>query len=170
MKKMFVIALSVLLICCAAWVPVGAAQLSDEDAEFLIRAVAAEYPELSLAARVAIMATVKNRVGSPMYPETAAGVVSSYRGSDGELVFRVADLANVERRFPRSYKMTRDAYLLVCRGADPTEGALSFEVLEMPRTEYDLHFDDRSEDERRTEEARIAESYKLVIDGVGFYD
>ncbi len=169
MRKLIVTMLSAMLVCFAVQINAQAVPLSDEDAEFLVRAVAAEYPELSFAARVAIIATVSNRVQSTMFPETAAGVISSYRNSAGELMFRVTDLTNVERRFPQSYKMTRDAYLLVCRGADPTGGALSFEVLTMPRTEYDLRFDDGSEQDRKTEEARISEGYKLVIDGVGFY-
>ncbi len=172
MKRFFFVAFVGILLFFAFKTSVTAAEFTDEDAEFMICAVACEYPDLSLAARVGILAVIKNRIASDGFPESAAGVISSYMETDGQFRFDRKNYAvlfdDPSKRASEAYRMTADAYLLVRHGADPTNGALYFDVLDPFPTKYDFRFDDYSEDERKIEENRIAEEYKTVIDGVCF--
>ena len=141
------------------------ANLTPEDADFLVRSVAAEYGEMSYAARVGVIAVIINRVESGPYPKTAAGVIGMYRNADGSLRFNKKSLDASEK----AMRMTRDAYFSVMNGGDITEGALNFELIEEIPRKLDFDFDDHGEDEHARETAERCRRYKLVTDGVGFW-
>lgn len=95
--------------------------LLPEDAEYLARALTAEYAaqELPYAALVGIAAVVLNRVEDERYPDSAAAVLSTW---EGETFSVMPDL-------PPDLLST-DACRAAADGADPTGGALHFEILE----------------------------------------
>jgi len=158
-------------ICFAILIPIVSAsvvfadELTTEDADFLIRSVASEYEDMPYAARAGVIAVIMNRVEAEEYPDTAAGVISTYRNEDGSLRFNERSLMTSEK----ALRMTRDAYVGVMNGADVTEGALNFEFIKGLSRKLDFDFDDRSEDEHARELAMQCRKYKLVIDGVGFW-
>ena len=166
MKKQFffVIFFAIMLsITSASYV--CAAILSPEDAEFLVRSVAAEYGDMPYAARVGVVAVIMNRVESEEYPGSATGVIVTYRNADGSLRFNKKSLQASDR----ALRMTQDAYTAVMSGADVTDGALNFEFIERVPVKLDFDFDDHGEDEYAREMDRRCKKYKLVIDGVGFW-
>ena len=166
MKKLIIFAVCfAVLMGTAAPSAVRAGEVKPEDAEFLVGSIAAEYGKLPYAARVGVVAVILNRMKAQAYPDTAAGVISTYRNEDGSLRFRARRLAASER----ALRMTRDAYAAVASGADVTGGALNFEFVDIDRGKLDLDFDDHGEDEHKREVAERCRKYKLVIDGVGFW-
>lgn len=166
MKKQFffVIFFAIMLsITSASYV--CAAILSPEDAEFLVRSVAAEYGDMPYAARVGVVAVIMNRVESEEYPGSATGVIVTYRNADGSLRFNKKSLQASDR----ALRMTQDAYFSVINGGDITGGALSFEFVEQIPRKLDFDFDDHSEDKYAREMQTKYKKYKLAIDGVGFW-
>ncbi len=97
--------------------------LLPEDADYLARALTAEYAaqELPYAALVGIAAVVLNRVEDERYPDSAAAVLSAWEGEPFSLTQNLPSDA---------HSLIRDACLTACAGADPTDGALHFEILE----------------------------------------
>ena len=164
-KQIFIVLCFAVLIKAAIGSSVCAAEVEPEDAEFLIKAVSAEYGDMRYAARVGVISVILNRVEAQKYPDTAAGVISTYRNEDGSLRFRARRLASSER----ALRMTRDAYIAVATGADITDGALNFEFVEKISRKLDFDFDDHGEDEHARETAKLYKMYKLVVDGVGFW-
>ena len=143
----------------------GKVDLTPEDADFLVRSVAAEYGEMSYAARVGVVSVILNRMAAEAYPDTAAGVISTYRNADGGMRFNKKSL----RASDRALRMTQDAYFSVMNGGDITDGALNFEFVESPRKKLDFDFDDHGEDEYAREMQVRSKKYKLVTDDVGFW-
>jgi hypothetical protein len=170
LKKQFFFA-----FCCAIFISVVSSSvvhadaLTPEDADFLIRSVSAEYGEISYAARVGVISVIVNRAQSGLYPRTAAGVISTYRNSDGSMRFTEKAITSVDEASTKTWRMTQDAYTAVMSGADVTDGALNFEFIERVPVKLDFDFDDHGEDEYAREMDRRCKKYKLVIDGVGFW-
>lgn len=152
------------MFCAAASPALNAEEIFPEDAEFMIRTLAAKYSDLDYGARVGIIAVIKNRVMSPDYPDTATGVILSYREEDGRLRFSGKESVSSGE----SYEMTANAYGAVALGADPTGGALDFQVFNVPEAKFDWRFDDSREDRLRREAAKTAAEYSVVIGGIGF--
>lgn len=97
--------------------------LLPEDADYLTRALTAEYAaqELPYAALVGIAAVVLNRVEDDRYPDSAAAVLSTWEGEPFSMAQDLpADLSS----------LVQDACRAAADGADPTGGALHFEILE----------------------------------------
>ena len=95
--------------------------LLPEDADYLARALTAECAtqEIPYAALVGIAAVVLNRVEDDRYPDSAAAVLSSWEGKPFSLMQNLP---------PDTFSL--DACHTAADGADPTGGALHFEILE----------------------------------------
>lgn len=95
--------------------------LLPEDADYLARALTAEYAvqEIPYAALVGIAAVILNRVEDDRYPDSAAAVLSSWEGEPFSLM----------QNLPPD-NLSLDACHTAADGADPTGGALHFEILE----------------------------------------
>lgn len=95
--------------------------LLPEDADYLARALTAECAaqEIPYAALVGIAAVVLNRMEDDHYPDSAAAVLSAWEGEPFSLMQTLP---------PDSLSL--DACRAAADGADPTDGALHFEILE----------------------------------------
>ncbi|MBQ7314340.1 MAG: cell wall hydrolase [Clostridia bacterium] len=118
--------------------------IQPEDAEYLIRAMAQECAgqEISYAARVGMTAVILNRVEDDRYPDTAAAVLAAWDA------FTPADTPIPS--YEQEYRLCTDAFRSAESGADPTGGALHFELLE-PDVIHDSPF------------------YTVIIDNVAFW-
>lgn len=95
-------------------------QFSAEDIDLLARLVHAEAKGESYRGKIAVAATVINRVEDPLYPETIPEVVYEYNNG-----YQYCPVGNGEINSPAdkdSYKAVAEAL----QGNDPTGGALSF--------------------------------------------
>lgn len=122
--------------------------LLPEDADYLARALTAEYAaqELPYAALVGIAAVVLNRVEDDRYPDSAAAVLSSWEGEPFSVVWEF-----LPEELPYDlHSLPADACRAAADGADPTGGALHFEILE-PDVVHESPF------------------YTCVIDNVAFW-
>jgi N-acetylmuramoyl-L-alanine amidase len=121
--------------------------IQPEDADYLVRAMAQECADWQIpyAARVGMTAVILNRMEDDRFPDTAAGVISAWDFFDlcppGEPSTPV---------YEREYRLCLDALHSAESGADPTGGALHFELLE-PDVVHDSPF------------------YTVVIDNVAFW-
>ena len=106
-KRLFCTILTVVAIACGMTSAVCAAALSPEDEEFLVRSVAAEYPDMPYAARVGVISVILNRVEAEDYPRTAAGVISSYRNADGSPRFAERELVELKSAYGQYLKGNR---------------------------------------------------------------
>ena len=117
--------------------------LHPEDAEYLARTLTNECagPNISYAARVGIAAVILNRMEDDRYPDTAAAVLNAWNVTPTRLERPLDE---------KDYRLSLDACRAACDGADPTGGALSYEILEpnlTPESPY----------------------YTVVIDNVAFW-
>ncbi|NLL58139.1 MAG: hypothetical protein GX244_06480 [Firmicutes bacterium] len=95
-------------------------QYSPEDIDLLARLVNAEAKGEPYKGKIAVAATILNRVKDPRYPDTIPGVIYQYNHG-----FQYCPVRNWEIRRPAN----EDAYRAVeaaLEGEDPTGGALSF--------------------------------------------
>jgi len=117
--------------------------LLPEDADYLARALTAEFAaqELPYAALVGIAAVAVNRMEDDRYPDSAAAVLSSWEGKSFSLTQNLPSDALL---------LSLDACRAAADGADPTGGALNFEILE-PDVVHESPF------------------YTFVIDNVAFW-
>jgi len=95
-------------------------QYSPEDIDLLARLVNAEAKGEPFKGKIAVAATVLNRVKDPRYPDTIPGVIYQYNHG-----FQYCPVRNGEIQRPAN----EDAYRAVeaaLKGEDPTGGALSF--------------------------------------------
>lgn len=142
-------------------------RISEAEKEYLARAIAVSYPEISYGGRVAVAAAVLNRMKSAGYPDSAGGAVMSF-AAEGEFEGAGKTAARIGEDVLR---LSRDAVEAAVSGADPTDGAVCFERVRGKR-KADLKFDDTAEDERLRETERyLKEKYgkpAKVIDGMGF--
>ena len=95
-------------------------QYSPEDIDLLARLVNAEAKGEPYKGKIAVAATILNRVKDPRYPDTIPGVIYQYNHG-----FQYCPVRNGEIRRPAN----EDAYRAVeaaLEGEDPTGGALSF--------------------------------------------
>ena len=145
-------------------------KLNGADRDYLIKVVAASYPDVSFGARVAIISVVMNRVASADYPDTAAGALASF----GDMF----DLLGVSHKIDTEVlHLTSDAMHVVENGADPTDNCTSFVCLErvkrggklISRIPLDLFFNDYSEENIKKEILSSMSHCKIIIDGIGFY-
>ena len=117
-----------------------------EDAAYLVRAMTQECAEhdIPYAARVGIAAVILNRVEDDRYPDTAAAVLSAwdaFDASDPQLPLTIDN---------REYRLCMDAWKAAEAGADPTGGALHYEILD-PTLVHDSPF------------------YPVLIDNIAFW-
>ena len=68
----------------------------------------------------------------------------------------------------KSRRLTEDALEMALSGADPTDGALYFTVLDDGSPVYDLKFDNSGEKHLARELENAAGNCTAVIDGIGF--
>jgi len=172
--KKFILLLFAYLVVSTAIFPINAADanhtINPVDRDYLIKAVAASYPDVSFGARVAIAAVVVNRVKSPDYPDTAAGAIVSL----GDMFNQVGSAKKIS---PEILRLTADAVDTVLAGADPTGGCTSFVCHERvmrggeisARTPLDLFFNDYSEENIKHDILTSMSYCKVIIDGIGFY-
>lgn len=101
--------------------------LLPEDADYLVRAMTEECAahDISYAARVGIAAVILNRVENDRYPDTAAAVLSTWEGPLFDTALTPAIPTDI-----REYRLCMDACKSAESGADPTGGALNFEILD----------------------------------------
>lgn len=93
---------------------------SDEDIELLARLVHAEAKGESYNGKVAVAATVLNRVRSNSYPGTIRGVIYQYNFG-----YQYCPVRNGQINRPADEE-SRKAVREALRGKDPSRGALSF--------------------------------------------
>ena len=144
--------------------------LSAHDRDYLIRAVAAQYPDVTYAARVAIVSVILCRVESPDYPSTAAGVIAS-------MPENFPFPAPVDSASDDALRLTEDACRAVEAGARPVGELYNFTVAKTAspsrkitsRLPLDFRFDNRSESERLERILAELSFCPIVIDGIGFY-
>ena len=136
--------------------------LASPDAEFLIRAVGCSFPDANLCERVAIITVVGNRISSPGYPDTAAGVIYS---NDAGCFFQDADrkIGNFSFKSDYEYRMTRTAYEMAKSGAVPAGEAISFYKI-TDEKKFDFLFDDSREDKAE----RNMKDFDLAIKNYAF--
>lgn len=118
--------------------------LLPEDADYLVHAMAQECSghDIPYAARVGIAAVILNRVENDRYPDTAAAVLSTWEGPLFDTLPLPADIDE--------YRLCMDAYQAAETGADPTGGALNFDILD-------------------TDLVNDSPYYTLVIDNTAFW-
>ncbi len=162
----FIILFTITVAMCS--VGISAAEVSQVEKEYLTRAIAVSYPEISFGGRVAIGAVVLNRVAADGYPDSVGGAVMSL-AAEGEFAEIWSTAAKIDGELLR---ITADAVNAAVSGADPTGGAVRFERIKYA-PKADLRFDDSREDTA----ARAAQNYfsekygatVTVIDGIGFW-
>lgn len=93
---------------------------SEEDIDLLARLVHAEAKGEGYNGKVAVAATVLNRVESDAYPETIKGVIYEYNYG-----YQYCPVRNGQINRPTD-EQSRKAVREALRGKDPTGGALSF--------------------------------------------
>ena len=95
-------------------------KISAGDFDLLARLVHAEAKGEPYAGKIAVAATVLNRVKDPYYPDTIPGVIYQYNGG-----YQYCPVRNGEINKPadaESFRAVEEALA----GKDPTDGALSF--------------------------------------------
>ena len=139
-----------------------------EDMDYLVRAVAASYPDADIAELTGIAAVVYNRCSAEGFPNTAAGVVSSFGGGEflAPVVFR--DGEKLDKTLKKQLRIAYDACRFAKNGADPTGGSLNFCRL-CDEKKLDFLFDDSAEDQTSDENRRIIENSRAVIGKFAFW-
>ncbi len=158
MRRILIVMLAFVLLCTYSQA-VSAAELSPRDRAYLIRAAASSYPDVGFGGRVGICAVILNRMDDDRFPDTAADVVA-YFGDGCFASFAEPDA--------KSRRLTEDALDMALSGADPTDGALYFSVLDDGSPVYDLRFDNSGEKRLAQDVENAARHCTAVIDGIGF--
>lgn len=143
--------------------------LTSADRDYLIRAVASSFPDVSFAARVGIISVIMNRISSDGYPDTAAGAIVSMSSS-----FAIERMS--AKPDPKLRRITEDALEAVLAGARPVGDAVSFICHDRAmkrnslaaRLPLDLFFDNTSERSIKSEILTDLNSCTVIIDGIGF--
>lgn len=148
-----------MLAAVLAAVPVSGMELTPADREYLIRGVAASYPDVGFGGRVGLCAVVLNRMEDDGFPDTAAGVIAYF----GDGCFGEPYEPDEKLR-----RLTEDALEMALSGADPTDGALYFAVLDDGSPVYDMKFDNSGEKRVARQVEDAARYCTAVIDGIGF--
>ena len=150
-----------IFMLAALWfaVPVSGMELMPAEREYLIRGVAASYPDVGFGGRVGLCAVVLNRMEDDGFPDTAAGVIAYF----GDGCFMKLDEPDEKLR-----RLTEDALEMALAGADPTDGALYFTVLDDGSPVYDMKFDNSGEKRIARQVEDAARYCTAVIDGIGF--
>lgn len=176
MKKInaFIIFLTFILCCgySVSAVTPTEPELTSADRDYLVRAVASSFPDVSFAARVGIISVVINRITSEGYPDTAAGAIASLDGSFP--LYRISS----HRPDSKTLRITEDALEAVLAGGRPVGSCKSFVFHERAlkgsglsaRIPLDLFFDNSAERKMKKEILDTLDSCSVIIDGVGFYD
>lgn len=146
-------------------------ELTAADRDYLVRAVASSFPEVSFAARVGIISVIINRVSSEGYPDTAAGAIASMSS-----VFSLERISADPD--PDIRRVTEDALGAVLAGARPVGDSTNFACHERAlkgrglasRIPLDLFFDNTSEQAIRSEILESLSSCTVIIDGIGFWE
>ena len=121
--------------------------LQPEDADYLVRAMTQECADQKIpyAARVGMTAVILNRMEDDHYPDTAAAVLAAWD------IFGLCPPDPLPSpAYEQEYRLCTDAFRSAESGADPTGGALHFEILE-PDVVHESPF------------------YTVVIDNVAFW-
>lgn len=120
--------------------------IQPEDADYLVRAMTQECTgqNISYAARVGMTAVILNRMEDDRYPDTAAAVLAAWD------LFDLCPPEMLPSSDEQEYRLCSDAFRSAESGADPTGGALHFELLE-PGLIHDSPF------------------YTVIIDNVAFW-
>ena len=170
-KKSTAIAL-ILVLSMLIWpLPTHAVEhLSAPERDYIIRAVASEYPSVTYAARVGIICVILNRLASPEYPDTAVAVISSMRDN-----FSFPAAQNTPSS--DALRLTRDAFRAAESGARLVGDALSFTVAKTAtpgdkirsRLPLDMQFDNSAEWKRTDALLSELSDCKIIIDSVGFF-
>lgn len=151
--------LMIMLAAVCFAVPASGADLTPADREYLIRGAASSYPDVGFGGRVGICAVVLNRMENDGFPDTAVGVIGYF----GDGCF--GKIAEPDEKLRR---LTEDALDMALSGADPTDGALYFAVLDDGSPVYDMKFDNSGEKRRVRQVEEAARYCTAVIDGIGF--
>lgn len=139
MRKILIIIL-VAVMCLVCGVAANA-QVCPAEADYLARAIAASYGDLSFGGKVGIAAVALNMKEAGL-AETLPGAVAAL-SAEGEFpgVGKLAGEIDEEL-----YRICKDAVEAAINGADPTGGALYFHSFN-ERVWADLRFDDTREEE-----------------------
>ena len=165
----FISFLMIFFSCSAGVRAEEISRISEAEVDYLARAIAVSYPEVSFGGRVAIAAVVLNRMGAVGFPDSAGGAVMSL-ASEWEFsgVYKVAGEVG-----EKLLRLSSDAVEAAINGADPTGGALFFESISGIKRSPDLDFNDVSEDESRREmQDYFIKKYgvsAVIIDEIGFW-
>lgn len=168
MRKILIIILAVAVCLCFGS---GASAACRAEEEYLARAIATSYGELSFGGKVGVAAVVINMKEAGI-ARTLPGAVAAL-AAEGEFagIDKLAGEIGEEE-----YRIATDAVAAAMNGADPTGGALHIHSFGKGRR-ADLRFDDTAEEEgakkMRRELERLARESgggnPMLIDNVGFY-
>lgn len=170
MRKFLMIILAGFALCGGA--TSASAQICEAEAEYLARAIATSYEDVSFGGKVAIAAVVINVKEAGLAESVPAAVAGFVAAEEFKGIDKTAGEIDGEL-----YRICRDAVNVATEGADPTGGAMYFRRLD-GKTKADLRFDDTREDGRtrrmRRELERLASEAgrggnAMLIDDVGFY-
>lgn len=169
MRKIFIIILAATVFLAGG--VAANAQVCPAEADYLARAIASSYGDLSFGGKVGIAAVALNMKESGL-AETLPGAVAALF-AEGEF-WELGKLAGeIDEEM---YRICKDAVDAAINGADPTGGALHLHSF-YERARVDLQFDDTREEElakkMRRELERLARESgggtPMLIDNVGFY-
>ena len=160
-----------LLVFCITYLACGV-QAANPEEEYLAKAIATSYGELSYGGKIGVAAVVVN-IKKSGTAESLPSAVSAL-AAEGEFrgLWKIAGKVDEEL-----YRICKDAVAAAINGADPTGGAMNFKRLGK-KAKADLRFDDSGEDAAQREmwcelgylaDKTVGEVVPIIIDGIGFY-